>query len=199
VRGLPPSRRSASRSGRGADNRCSLEQIVCSGNPSTMAPAGHPSNPGPDTVIWFLPPPGREDFSQAVTPMRYSCTRTRPIRSPPRSRLAGRDEARHVAFGVAHTTHVARTDPAFLGRLRGAVERRHAALADTAGLNRQVFDSLVLLAAGSWEPAVIERGWEAVQQLQRRMDEGRRRRLAFIGFPDDEAAELSALHTRNFM
>jgi hypothetical protein len=25
------------------------------------------------------------------------------------------------------------------------------------------------------------------------------RRLAFIGFPDDEAAELSALHTRNFM
>jgi ABC-type phosphate/phosphonate transport system substrate-binding protein len=33
----------------------------------------------------------------------------------------------------------------------------------------------------------------------RSMDEGRRRRLAYIGFPDDEAAELSALHTRNFM
>jgi hypothetical protein len=31
------------------------------------------------------------------------------------------------------------------------------------------------------------------------MDEGRRRRLHYIGFPDDEAAELSALHTRNFM
>jgi hypothetical protein len=31
------------------------------------------------------------------------------------------------------------------------------------------------------------------------MDEGRRHRLARIGFPDDEAAELSALHTRNFM
>jgi len=31
------------------------------------------------------------------------------------------------------------------------------------------------------------------------MDEGRRRRLAAIGFPDGEAAELSALHTRNFM
>lgn len=30
-------------------------------------------------------------------------------------------------------------------------------------------------------------------------DEGRRHRLAVIGFPDDEAAELSALHTRNFM
>ncbi len=31
------------------------------------------------------------------------------------------------------------------------------------------------------------------------MDEGRRRRLAAIGFPADEATELSALHTRNFM
>jgi len=58
---------------------------------------------------------------------------------------------------------------------------------------------LVLLAAGSWEPASIRRGWQSVQQLKRSMDEGRRRRLAFIGFPDDEAAEISALHTRNFM
>jgi hypothetical protein len=115
------------------------------------------------------------------------------------TRLAGRDEARHVAFGVAHTAHVANTDPKFLVRLRAAVERRHAVLTATAGLNREVFDSLVLIAAGSWEPAAIERGWDAVQDLQQAMDEGRRRRLAFIGFPDDEAAEISALHTRNFM
>ena len=53
--------------------------------------------------------------------------------------------------------------------------------------------------AGSWSPEAIRRGWQAVRDLQDRMDEGRRRRLAFIGFPDDEAAELSALHTRNFM
>ena len=115
------------------------------------------------------------------------------------SQLAGRDEARHVAFGVAHTGHLAHTDPTFLHKLRAAVERRHAVLADTAGLNGQVFDSLILIAAGSWEPAAISRGWQAVQDLQRAMDEGRRRRLAYIGFPDDEAADVSALHTRNFM
>jgi hypothetical protein len=115
------------------------------------------------------------------------------------TRLAARDEARHVAFGVAHTTHLATTDPAFLGRLRGAVERRHDALADTAGLADGVYDSLVLLAAGSWEPEAIRRGWRAVQSLQAKMDDGRRRRLGVIGFPADEAAELSALHTRNFM
>jgi hypothetical protein len=115
------------------------------------------------------------------------------------TRLAARDEARHVAFGTAHTAHAAGADPSYLGTLRQAVERRHATLLDTAGLNAEVFDALVLIAAGSWEPAAIRRGWQAVRDLQEQMDEGRRRRLAFIGFPDDEAAELSALHTRNFM
>jgi hypothetical protein len=115
------------------------------------------------------------------------------------TRLAARDEARHVAFGVAHTAHLAACDPSYLGTLRQAVERRHSALRDTAGLNAEVFDSLVLLAAGSWAPEAIRRGWQAVRDLQASMDEGRRRRLAYIGFPDDEAAELSALHTRNFM
>ena len=113
--------------------------------------------------------------------------------------LAGRDEARHVAFGVAHTAHVVRSDPAFLTTLRSAVERRHSVLADTSGLNKQVFDSLVVLAAGSWTPAAITRGWQEVQRLQDKMDEGRQRRLEFIGFPADEATAISALHTRNFM
>jgi hypothetical protein len=45
-------------------------------------------------------------------------------------------------------------------------------------------------------PAEVER---AVVQVMTYLVEGRRRRLAYIGFPDDEAAELSALHTRNFM
>jgi hypothetical protein len=31
------------------------------------------------------------------------------------------------------------------------------------------------------------------------MDEGRRRRLARLGFPPAQAEALSALHTRNFM
>ena len=115
------------------------------------------------------------------------------------TRLAGRDEARHVAFGVAHTTHVVQQDRQFLHRLRSAVDRRHAALQNTAGLNSQVFDSLVVIAAGSWRPDAIARGWRAVLQLQETMDEGRRRRLESIGFPPGDAAAISALHTRNFM
>jgi hypothetical protein len=115
------------------------------------------------------------------------------------ARLAVQDEARHVTFGVAHVRHSVRSDPSFLSRLRAAVEHRHDVLINTAGLNEKVFNSLVVLAAGDWSPGAIGQGWSKVQQLQQRMDEGRRRRLNFIGFPADEAAEISALHTRNFM
>jgi hypothetical protein len=58
---------------------------------------------------------------------------------------------------------------------------------------------LVVLAAGDWRPEAIRSGYLRVRQLERQMDEGRRRRLERLGFPADEAAELSALHTRNFM
>ncbi len=115
------------------------------------------------------------------------------------SRLALQDEARHVAFGLAHLEHQAEADPSLRDRLRAAVERRHDALADTAGLNEEVFDALVVLAAGSWEPAALADGYRRVQQLQADMDEGRQRRLVRLGFPPAEAATLSALHTRNFM
>jgi hypothetical protein len=115
------------------------------------------------------------------------------------AKLARQDEARHVAFGVAHLQHQATVDTGLPGRLRAAVERRHDVLVDTAGLNQDVFDSLVTLAAGQWAPQAIGRGYDEVQKLQTEMDEGRQHRLVRLGFPADEAADISALHTRNFM
>jgi hypothetical protein len=115
------------------------------------------------------------------------------------ARLARIDEARHVAFGVAHLERQAHLDPALRGRLRTAIERRHDALADTTGLNADVFDALVVLAAGEWTPDAIARGYRAVQDMSRAMADGRKQRLARLGFPPDEAAELSSLHTCNFM
>ena len=58
---------------------------------------------------------------------------------------------------------------------------------------------LLLGAAGAFTPTAIARGWDRVQRLQADMDEGRQRRLTRLGFPPEEAAALSALHTRNFM
>ena len=113
--------------------------------------------------------------------------------------LARQDESRHVAFGMAHLEHQREVDAALLTRLRGAIERRHDALIESVGLNQQVFDALVLLAAGSWRPADIARGYAAVEALQKEMDDARQRRLVRLGFPPGDAAFLSALHTRNFM
>jgi hypothetical protein len=115
------------------------------------------------------------------------------------ARLAAQDEARHVAFGLAHLARHVAHDPPLRDRLAAAIERRHAALAHTAGLNDEVFDALVLLAAGSWQPVALRRGHAAVVELVQAMDHGRRARLLRLGFTPDAAARLSSLHTRNFM
>jgi hypothetical protein len=113
--------------------------------------------------------------------------------------LTAQDEARHVAFGLAHLERHIEQDPSLRTRLANAVQQRFHQLQHTAGLNEEVFDALVLLAAGELTPTGIARGHAAVHELVAAMDAGRRARLKRLGFADDRAAALSALHTRNFM
>ncbi len=115
------------------------------------------------------------------------------------ARLAAQDEARHVAFGLAHLRQHLSREPSFRGRLADAVRRRHDALRHTAGLNAEVFDALILMASGSWDHEDLRQGHQRVMALTREMDEGRKHRLLRLGFSDEQAAELSGLHTRNFM
>jgi len=114
-------------------------------------------------------------------------------------RLAAQDEARHVAFGMSHLREHLQAEPSLRETLINAVRRRHEALRHTAGLNAEVFDSLVLLAAGSWDAADIRRGQDAVTALLQEMDASRKGRIRKLGFNDVDAEEMSALHTRNFM
>lgn len=79
------------------------------------------------------------------------------------------------------------------------MEQRHRSLQNTAGLNDDVFEALVLIAAGTETPDDIAAGWQGVQALQREMAESRRARLGRLGFTETEAEALSSLHTRNFM
>jgi hypothetical protein len=115
------------------------------------------------------------------------------------AQLAAQDEARHVAFGMGHLHYQISIDPRTLERLAGAINRRHDALAKTSGLNEEVFDALVLLAAGAWTPEAIGAGFQKVLRLQGEMDAGRQARLVKLGFSPEDAKALSALHTRNFM
>lgn len=109
------------------------------------------------------------------------------------------DEARHVAFGVGHLQYAVALDSGLLARLASAAARRHHALARTAGLNEEVFDALVILAASGWEPDSIAAGFEKVQSLKREMAADHTNRLIKLGFDAAEAVAISDLHTRNFM
>ncbi len=113
--------------------------------------------------------------------------------------LAALDEARHVAFAMAHLRRHLAHDPGMLGRLAHAVEGRHEALRQMSGLNEEVFDALVLLAAGTFEASAIGAGFDAVLRLEQQMDTARRHRLEILGFSPMEAERLSGLHTQNFM
>ena len=115
------------------------------------------------------------------------------------ARLAARDEARHVAFGMGHLLSRLALDPGLRGRLAQAVQARNDALSATSGLNEEVFDALVLLAAGALTPTAIAAGYLRVQQLMRDMADGRQARLEKLGFEKAAAQQLSSLHTRNFM
>lgn len=115
------------------------------------------------------------------------------------ARLTARDEARHVAFGMSHLSWRLQQEPQFRTRLANAVQSRNDALVNTAGLNEEVFDALILIAAGEFTPQAIAAGYVRVQQLIVDMAEGRRIRLERLGFEKEDALHLAALHTRNFM
>jgi TusA-related sulfurtransferase len=115
------------------------------------------------------------------------------------ARLAARDEARHVALGMSHLLYRLKSEPDLRLRLAHAMEQRHGALQGTAGLNEEVFDALILVAAGELTPTAIARGYARVQALIREMADGRYARLVRLGFDHAHARELALMHTRNFM
>jgi hypothetical protein len=116
-------------------------------------------------------------------------------------RLAHRDEARHVAFGMEHTRYVFEREPEPEMRLSmaAAVERRSQVLASVSGLSPYVHDALVVYAGGGISIEQIRQGARHVAELQREMDRSRRERLVSLGLEPAAASQMSAYHTKNFM
>jgi len=115
------------------------------------------------------------------------------------ARLAHRDEARHVAFGLEHLRYVLEREPGRRISLAAAVERRSRMLAAVSGLSPYVHDALTVLAGGGTSPRQIREGARHVSALHREMDRARRERLQSLSFSADEATNLSSYHTKNFM
>ena len=113
-------------------------------------------------------------------------------------RLAAHDEARHVAFAMAHLMpHAGDTD--MLMRYGNAIRRRYESLAGFSELNEDVYTALHLVFAGSFETAALRDGYARLQRMVAEMHAGRTARLTKLGFSAAAAAELSQLHTKNFM
>jgi hypothetical protein len=115
------------------------------------------------------------------------------------ARLAHRDEARHVAFGMEHLRYVLEREPERRTSLAAAVERRSRMLSAISGLSPYVHDALIVLAGGGASPRQIREGARHVAALHREMDRARRERLQSLRFTVDEATTLSSYHTKNFM
>jgi len=115
------------------------------------------------------------------------------------ARLAHRDEARHVAFGVEHMRYVFEREPEMRLSMASAVEKRSQMLASISGLSPYVHDALVVYTGGGVSIAQVREGARHVAELQREMDRTRRERLQSLGFEPQLAANMSAYHTKNFM
>ena len=116
------------------------------------------------------------------------------------AQLTRQDEGRHVAFGQAHLEHRVALDPSLREHLRAAIERRHDVLQSSAGLNADVHDALVLLAAGEFTAErdrirLGPRAGPSSHHARRPPTSSRAPRVQLRTTADT----LAALHTRNFM
>ncbi len=114
-------------------------------------------------------------------------------------RRARQDEARHVAYGVAHLKHQLQQHPENMNRLLEAVESRADAIAATSGTTPFVMEALAVLAGGGASPKQMSAGVEKVKELYRTMDQNRTQRLVQAGVSLDLARKMSEMHTPNFM
>jgi hypothetical protein len=83
---------------------------------------------------------------------------------------------------MAHLEFRLKKEPELRWRLARAVEARYEALAETSGLNEEVFDALIVYAAGAVERSAIACGFQRLQDLLTEMALGRRARLIRLGF-----------------
>ncbi len=113
--------------------------------------------------------------------------------------LARQDEARHVAYGIAHVRQQLQQEPGRIESLFETVEQRRHFVEAASGGNMHTMEALAILAGGGRKPELLQKGFEAVKDLQAKMHENRVKRLINIGLTLQQAEKMSNLHTPNFM
>ena len=113
--------------------------------------------------------------------------------------LARQDEARHVAYGIAHVRHQLQNRPGLIQSLFETIEQRQHFVSAASGGNSHTMEALAILAGGGKGPELLQTGFQKVKELQEKMHQNRIKRLIHIGLTEEQANNLSTLHTPNFM
>lgn len=114
-------------------------------------------------------------------------------------RRARIDESRHVRFGIAHVKWYLTAAQENAEKLMAAVRQRAEYMRSVTEVSPRIVEALALLAAGALEADRLPAGFEKVRVLLHEMNDHRVKRLVACGFSGEQAAEMSQMHTPNFM
>lgn len=115
-------------------------------------------------------------------------------------RLAYRDEARHVAYGVNRLQNqmAEADDPDELGEeFVDALERRMMMTYEVSGIPSHVQEALAVMAGGGEGEEQLAEGEQRVERFIEALNEDRKQRLLQAGFSEGIAEEISDLHVRS--
>lgn len=110
-----------------------------------------------------------------------------------------KDESRHVAYGMAHMKSVLEQNPKKIHALKETTFKRKAYMDELNAESTLLIESMSMLAGGNLSVAGYKHGFEAVEQLKKKMNVNRIKRLVEIGIDEDLAHDISQVHTPNFM
>ena len=114
-------------------------------------------------------------------------------------KLAKRDEQRHVAYGMEHVKSAIKQNPKRINALKNSAFKRKEFMDEINTESSIVLESLAILAGGGDEPNLYKKGFDLVEELKKKMNENRIKRLIDIGMDEDLANDISKVHTPNFM
>lgn len=110
-----------------------------------------------------------------------------------------RDESRHVAYGMTHLKSVLEQNPKKINALKDTAFKRKEFMDELNGESTLLLEAMSMLAGGGTSIRNYTQGYEAVNELKKKMDTNRVKRLVDIGIDEDLAHDISKIHTPNFM
>ena len=90
-------------------------------------------------------------------------------------------------------------NPAKIVALKEVVFARKNYLDAQSGESSLLLESMALLRGGGEDSVLISNGFEEVQELKKKMEKNRTKRLVECGIDEELALDLSRAHTPNFM